>query len=329
MGRAPEELLRVVREATDAEATGEVERIQTLWSGYGEILRVGLRGGRAPSVIVKHVHPPRVADHPRGWGGELSHRRKLRSYSVEMCFYRDWAPRCDAACRVPRLLEGRQGDGWWLMVLEDLDAAGFSLRHAAPAPAELDGCARWLAEFHARFMGEAPEGLWPVGTYWHLDTRPEELQAVRDAALLEAAPRLDASLRGCLFQTLVHGDAKVANFCFGDAGVAAVDFQYVGGGCGMKDVAYFMGSCLSADECELHADSLLESYFGHLRRALERQRPEIDAVEVEAEWRALYPHAWADFHRFLAGWAPDHSKIHPYTRRLTQQALLALGLLTT
>jgi hypothetical protein len=323
-----EEMLRVVRGATAAEATGEVERIQTLWSGYGEILRVGLRGAAVPSVIIKHVRPPRAADHPRGWGGERSHARKLRSYAVELCFYRDWAPRCGDGCRVPRLLDSRTGDGWWLMVMEDLDAAGFPLRHAAPSRQEIEACLRWLAEFHARFMGEPPEGLWPMGTYWHLDTRPEELEAVRDAALREAAPRLDASLRGSRFQTLVHGDAKVANFCFGEGGVAAVDFQYVGGGCGMKDVAYFMGSCLTADECDRQADRLLDVYFGHLREALEREQPQLDATAVEAEWRGLYPHAWADFHRFLAGWAPDHSKIHPYTRRLTHQALVALGVLT-
>ena len=41
--------------------------IQSLWSGYGEIRRVKLRGGVTPSVIVKHVQPPTQAKQPRGW----------------------------------------------------------------------------------------------------------------------------------------------------------------------------------------------------------------------------------------------------------------------
>ena len=39
--------------------------------------------------------------------------------------------------------------------------------------------------------------------------------------------------------------------------VAAVDFQYVGAGCGMKDVAYLLGSCLDDKGHEaLEADLL-------------------------------------------------------------------------
>ena len=117
----------------------------------------------------------------------------------------------------------------------------------------------WLAHFHATFMGETPDGLWEVGSYWHLDTRPDELEALDDVHLKQAAGEIDALLRAARFQTFVHGDAKLANFCFSEDGtqVAAVDFQYVGGGCGMKDVAYFIGSCLYEEDCERHEAALL------------------------------------------------------------------------
>jgi len=63
------------------------------------------------------------------------------------------------------------------MVLEDLDANGYPLRINSVSMADMEACLRWLANFHAIFMGKKPDGLWKVGTYWHLDTRPDELEA--------------------------------------------------------------------------------------------------------------------------------------------------------
>ena len=92
----------------------------------------------------------------------------------------------------------------------------------------------------------------------------------------------------------------------------------VGGGCGVQDVAYFLSSCLDDEQCERHAERHLDTYFAELRA---RVPGDVDGEEVERRWRDLYPAAWADFHRFLAGWAPDHWKIHRYTRRMTREAL--------
>ncbi len=298
-----------------------VEPIQSLWSGYGEIVRVRLDGSDVPSVIVKQVAPPRVRTHPRGWSGDASHQRKLRSYDVECYFYSHWCPDSRDAFRTATCHAAEKTDGGWRFLLEDLDAAGYSGRRTRLDGPRIRRCLRWLAAFHAQFLGSPPTGLWETGTYWHLATRAEELEALNDPELRQAALPLDAALSGARFQTLVHGDAKVANFCFADQDVAAVDFQYVGGGCGIKDVAYFLSSCLSDAECEAHAADHLDTYFTLLREHL---APSVDADAVEREWRALYPAAWADFHRFLAGWAPGHWKIHRYTREMTRQALKTL-----
>ena len=134
-------------------------------------------------------------------------------------------------------------------------------------------------------------------------------------------------MRAGRFQTFIHGDAKLANFCFSaDATqVAAVDFQYVGGGCGMKDVAYFIGSCLYEDACEQHEAALLDVYFNALKDALESRGRDVDPHAIEQEWRALYPVAWTDFHRFMKGWSPGHWKIHSYSERLSRQVLAQLN----
>jgi len=92
----------------------------------------------------------------------------------------------------------------------------------------------------------------------------------------------------------------------------------------MKDLAYFFSSCLDEGECEKHAERWLDEYFLFLRAALERRGKGEDVEEVEREWRGLYALAWADFVRFLLGWAPEHFKLHGYSRRMTERALREL-----
>ncbi len=45
---------------------------------------------------------------------------------------------------------------------------------------------------------------------------------------------------------------------------------------------------------------------------------------LEREWRTLYAFAWADFHRFLKGWKPDHWKINSYSERITKTVINTL-----
>ena len=312
-------LTRWIEEMLGSKATRRVI-VQSLWSGYGSLERIQCESGI--TAILKRVSPPADVKHPRGWSGAIGHARKLRSYEVECEFYARWASACTHACRVPRALGIKVHDGGWWMLLEDLDARGFGGRPRRLTPAQRDACLRWLAHFHARFLGASPTGLWSTGTYWHLATRPDELSVMESGPLRRAAAAIDARLSSSSFQTFVHGDAKVANFCFGAGDVAAVDFQYVGGGCGMKDLAYFLSSIFTESECENYADDCLDVYFQALRSAVSAK---VDVHALEAEWRLLYPFAWADFHRFLAGWAPSHGKVHGYTARMTSEALAALA----
>ena len=326
LGRADNALLSWVARATGARAAQRAEHIQSLWSGYGELFRATLVDGPAPSVVVKSIRPPSSQRHPRGWASSRSHERKLRSYEVEKTFYASHAARTHAACRLPACLAATAFADGQAFVLEDLDGAGFGARRASLSPSELRVALRWLAEFHTLFLGDAAEGLWDPGTYWHLATRPDEWDATTDPRLKEAAHALDARLRGARFTTLVHGDAKVANLCFSPDGrdVAAVDFQYVGLGVGAQDVAYFLSSCMSERELNEAAPAALDAYFGFLRDALERSPHRAHARAIEDEWRALYPVAWADFARFLSGWAPEHYKLHGYAERMVREALSEL-----
>ena len=331
-----------VARLTQSSSVEMVETIQSLWSGYGEIVRVRLVG-RDPAdsypAIVKHVCPPAAPNHKYGWASDRSHQRKLKSYDVELSWYRNFSNRCDKTCRVAKLIAGGHTDPTWLMVLEDLDASGFSIRRGSVNEPQLDACLQWLASFHATFITDRQRsgslehaGLWEIGTYWHLATRPDELSAMPDVPLKRAAASIDDRLNDARFQTIVHGDAKLANFCFSDDDrVAAVDFQYVGGGCGMKDLAYFISSCLSDDQCEQRESELLNRYFQFLKTSLASMNDATSSAairafaDLETEWRSLYPFAWADFYRFLAGWSPGHWKMHGYSQRLTERVLMCLN----
>ena len=205
--------------------------------------------------------------------------------------------------------------------------SGFAGRRSLISRSEWQACVRWLASFHLENMNQSTEGLWESGTYWHLQTRPDELARLDDASLLETASAIDQKLKSAKYQTLVHGDAKLANFCFNQEGteVAAVDFQYIGGGCGMKDLAYFVGSCFRDEEAERIEKEVLDFYFFQIRELVENEYFQISTGELEADWRPLYRVAWADFHRFMKGWSPGHWKLSDYSERVTREVIESLS----
>ncbi len=312
-----------VLNTTGATAITSQQVIQTLWSGYGEVVRVELVGSDLKSVVLKYIVFPSEADHSRGWNTDFAHARKIKSYDVEMHWYRDWSNQCGEACRVASCYAATEVSDERVIMLQDLDAAGFPIRKSSLDISEVKLCLSWLANFHATFMGVKPDGLWQTGTYWHLETRPDELAAMEEGNLKQAAVGVDRLLNECSYQTLVHGDAKIDNFCFStdDQAVAAVDFQYVGSGCGMKDVAYFLGSCLSERQCERWEQDLLAYYFSELKQALALANKQVDWEKLHSEWLAMFPVAWTDFYRFLLGWMPTHRKINPYSQRLAAEVI--------
>jgi hypothetical protein len=307
---------------TKASKVEEIEVIQSLWSGYGKISRYKLSDSIHNTVVVKNILLNQLNEHPRGWNTDNSHNRKVKSYEVETYWYENWNQLSNEHCRTPNFIGSfSEGVDQWI-VLEDLKA-NFPIQKLALAYSEVKVCLKWLANFHATFLNQKPKGLWKIGTYWHLETRPDEFEKIENQELKSKARLIDDLLNNCKYQTIVHGDAKLANFCFSENGeqLAAVDFQYIGGGCGMKDVAYFLGSCLSSSECELYEKELLDFYFSELQISIERTRIEIDMNDLIKEWRQMYPVACTDFTRFLLGWMPSHQKVNKYNLDLMNAVL--------
>jgi len=299
-----------IRSQTGATAARLDRQVQSLWQGYGRIERWRITGVRPQTVIIKVVRPPD--------GTGTGHARKLRSYAVEAAFYEHLRA---IAWNQPRTaaLHGHAvvGPERWLL-LEDLDASDFPRRCRSLTTPDLYATLDWLAALHGRFLGCKVPGLWPRGTYWHLATRAEEWARMPPGPLRDTASALDTALASCPVQTIVHGDAKPANFCFGpEPGdpVAAVDFQYVGPGIGLVDVAYLVG-CMGRRWRAHHVEDAIAHYFERLHR----HAPE-GAPSAEAAWRPLWPTAWADFARFMVGWSGEDWRADPTTASMVSAAL--------
>lgn len=311
---------------TQARSIKSYQLIQKLWSDYGKLYRLWLEGGKHSSIILKHIEIKEQNQHPRNWNGQSSFLRKLKSYQVESYWYQHYAEAKNSKeqqAKLPSALLVEQiDDTEILLVIEDL-------LHTHPiccqqaSQKQMQAAIIWLAQFHAQHLHCCDEHLWSQGGYWHLATRGDELAAIKDEKIQLLAQQIDEQLNGCQFKTIIHGDAKLANFCFSLNAdeAAAVDFQYVGHGCGMQDLMLFLSSTLSSEQCFAQAPQWLDFYFQQLKTALLGEMSSIEFSALEQEWRSLYPIAWADFHRFLLGWAPEHWKLHHYSHTQFQQAI--------
>lgn len=298
-----------------------VELIQPLWSGQGYCLRVKSHAYQQ-QYVAKVIYPNETAAHPRGWSGELAFQRKCRSYEVESQFYTHYQPLVTQAVTASLITQATNGLHR-IMVFDDLSIQGYEPADTKLSPDALAPYIDWLASLHADFVQQPLPHLWEQATYWHLRTRPEEWQAMAPSVYRDYAQHIDGYLHNQMFKTLIHGDAKVANFCFNSSTkrVAAVDFQYSGTGIGVQDLAYFLGSCLSEDDLLTYTAPCIERYFTTLRSKLQLKLSEVDIQLLEQQWRSAYNVACADFYRFLLGWKPDHPKVNKALQSRAEKGL--------
>lgn len=318
---------RAIRKSTGATKILDCDSLQPVWGGNGEVLRVELAGAPADSVIVKRITVPSGTKRNKK-NKDASLARTLASYDNELAFYQDYSKQLLASrVRVPHFYSGQRLEDGWVFVLEDLLSEGFACARKEYSTTDIEAGLKWLSEFHAAFLGNSGTRLWKAGSYWNLANREAERAQMTNSRLKGSAVALDAAINQGKFKTLIHGDAKTDNFCFpvsGSGAVAGLDFQYVGLGCGMKDVMCLLDSCLDPYEVELESPRHLDFYFQELSKVLQEREPAIDVAAVEKEWRQLYPVAWADYYRFLDGWAPGKYPPEGHTEEMLKQALAYL-----
>ncbi|KAH8149369.1 uncharacterized protein LAJ45_06448 [Morchella importuna] len=272
--------------------------ITSLWSNYGHIYRLTFPSH--PPLILKLIQPP-----PTPRTASESHIRKLLSYRAERHFYTHLShhltPHSPSQPRTPSPQPTPTPPS----------SSTTSRRHSRSPPRTATPPPTPAAPDEAR-------GVWQRGGYWYLDTRAEEMQCLLDddgdggyAFLLPHVQAVAERLRvrpGDLGATLMHGDCKGANIVFappggdGEVRCALYDFQYVGVGLGVQDLAYFLGTSVDVRLLEGGGeDALLRGYYDELVAALGRRGVEVGGYTWEVlvgqwEW------ALVDWMRFMAGW---------------------------
>jgi hypothetical protein len=284
-------------------SVGHVKTVQSLWAGYGAIFSCTADGDR---LIVKHFTPPA---HRRVENDSEDHRRKLRSYSVERVFYEALSQKLiDAGCIIPSCVGCIDGDdGSIAIVMRDLGEhyGSYDIRRGNCLNME-EGkrLLSYLARFHAVFWNaRPPEGLWDEGCFWQLGTRMDELQYLDNSwrrwGLDRAmAMKIHEKVLHLPHRTIVHGDAKAANFFWFKEQVGGYDLQYTGGGSPMKDVAYMLGCSMQEHLIHAHEEVLLRHYHAELTSLLS---PEHAADYTFETMQEAYDLCVADLVRFMCG----------------------------
>mmetsp|Transcript_202 Transcript_202/g.351 ORF Transcript_202/g.351 Transcript_202/m.351 type:complete len:350 (+) Transcript_202:213-1262(+) len=272
----------------------EVKSVCRLWAGMGYIYDVSIRGGF--HIIVKHIVPP--PEQSRSFGDV----RKARSYEVEANFYRHVAPILIAennlSIPVPYHVEN-DSDTSITICMSRLDGSPGYLSDDD----QIQTALKWMATLHAANWGKADQlveekGLQPIGSYWHLDTRPSEHDSMPrrgwEGRLKRAARAIDERLKRDPMQTVIHGDLKDANMLFSNNSVGIYDFQYCGRAPPTVDLAYFF--CVVVGDAD---DAYLEFYHKQLSTLLGTRSCNPPTIEHLKESLAI---AFCDFQRFMSGW---------------------------
>ena len=205
----------------------------------------------------------------------------LGAYLREITFYRELRDRIDGGGTLARwhLAEQDPEEGWFTLVLEDIDdgVQGDQIAGCGPAEARIAMVA--LARIHAPVFGD----LALAATEWLNQPNPlnQDLLTALLPSFIEryqgriapehvevcerfvgAADGWDADKRPPL--GLVHGDYRLDNILFHNEACTVVDWQTLGWGPVMRDAAYFIGGALPVEERRAHEESLVRAYYDEL-----------------------------------------------------------------
>jgi hypothetical protein len=203
----------------------------------------------------------------------------MGAYLREVAFYNNLAGRLGDSVPECHLAVYDEAEGWFTLVLADVVGArqGDQIEGCTPGEAELALAA--LARIHAPVLNDLALStadwlnqpnplnqdlllqLWPVFRERYSDRITDEHA--------DAIDRFLSSLDGWYAEQrpplgIVHYDYRLDNLLFADGSCTAVDWQTVGWGSSMVDVAYFLGTGLTSENRREHEEELVRGYHREL-----------------------------------------------------------------
>ncbi len=255
--------------ALEAVGTGQMSESTRVSIDYASADAAG------PATVVMKTASADEASRATGVG--------LGAYDREVRFYTELAPRIGgplARCHHAAI----DSEGWFTILLEDVapavqgdQIAGCGVEHARLAARELArlhgpvfadpqlASTPWLNQGNVLNQGLLSQLLPAFLERYGERVAPEHEQVCR--RFVESLDGWHADRRPPL--GLVHGDYRLDNMLFAAEGSArpfvVVDWQTVGWGPVMIDLAYFLGGALVAEDRRAHEQELVQEYHEALR----------------------------------------------------------------
>ena len=233
----------------------------------------------------------------------------MKCYTLELGWYRDLAGEAKVACPRCLHLESENDDLDFVLLLEDLAPARQGDQLAGASLGQIEAALKQAAGLHAPFWGNGR-----AGAYEWLAPNENSTSMIRmllpalypqfreryaerlSPDILEMGETFVARLDGYLGRapavtTLQHRDFRIDNILFapGDEQAFVVDWQTLGVGAGVADVAYLIGTSIADPAVRKREEARLVEFYAQ----------ELAAFGVAAKrdelWREYRLYAFSGF----------------------------------
>jgi hypothetical protein len=228
----------------------------------------------------------------------------LGLYVSEVRFYRELSSR--TALRVPRVFHAELApNADFVIVMEDLSALRTLDQTVGMTPSEMHHAVVALADLHGPWWEKVADLEWiPSVVHPRIEGFAAAFPMLWDVVKVRFAAQLDATgmaigdavakhylsfmqRLGKRPWTLLHMDYRCDNFLVDDSPAASaaplvtLDWQSMGRGPGVYDLAYLIGGSMTVSDRRAHGDSLLRAYHDRLMTHV-KTSPTLAAYDFES-----------------------------------------------